>query len=692
MAAVVQAVEQVVTAAVDVVGDVVQEVSHVVEQAGQTVEKTVQAVIDDPLPTLLAVAGNAIGIPAPVTMAAITAARGGDLEDIALSAGTAYLAPTATNSLASTFSSTLIEAGANEAMTQVISSAVSKGLVNGTIAELKGGDFNDGFSGAFTGSVISSGVGEVAEYVKPEVMEMAQENGFDLKTASQVLKDTSKAVSAGISAEVTGKNDFATAFANSAVSSSIDAGTRSLNRTIDEQFSTAAKKWDEETPDAPPVFTEPVGAGIPPQLVSEVQVSDLGFDSQPMKESEGSPIEEAYAGGSFDFDERTGTYRSTGTDRPPESAENKFSDPNFEGQLLGPELGFGQKQGENPSDFEGQLLGPELGFGQAETENAAEFAEVFGPTFNRPDAENVLAGNEPAFNFEESPVETDLADQSPLAQVSADQDSVEQFSPVEAALSEIAQSPLAQVSEQPTLAEVSAPESSRAEYLDEILASIEADRSPFAEASAPQSSRAEYLDSILANVEAEQAPQNIVDVAETASAVEEGLQPKGGLSELAQVDIEAPSEVPVAQEAPVISEAPIARDLLNPDPSQQPIGGLNAAAQTPEEKLAKAQGLKATDFTRPMVASVGNILKSTLKQGRKPQQRVATRRPTGALQTAQAKPTAPPKMDVSKLIPIQKAAVAQARPRAAQTLDSSAKLSPVKNIAGLTSLLKKRQG
>jgi hypothetical protein len=78
------------------------------------------------------------------------------LEDIALSAGTAFLAPTVGNSISSTLSSTLIEAGANEAMSQVVSSAVSKGLVNGTIAELKGGDFNDGFSGAFTGSVFTS--------------------------------------------------------------------------------------------------------------------------------------------------------------------------------------------------------------------------------------------------------------------------------------------------------------------------------------------------------------------------------------------------------------------------------------------------------------------------------------------------------------------------------------------------------
>jgi len=42
-------------------------------------------------------------------------------------------------------------------------------------------------------------------------------------------------------------------------------------------------------------------------------------------------------------------------------------------------------------------------------------------------------------------------------------------------------------------------------------------------------------------------------------------------------------------------------------------------------------------------------------------------------------------MDVAKLIPIQKASPAQP----AKTLASTAKLSPVTNIAGLTSMLKK---
>jgi hypothetical protein len=120
--------------------------------------------------------------------------------------------------------------------------------------------------------------------------------------------------------------------------------------------------------------------------------------------------------------------------------------------------------------------------------------------------------------------------------------------------------------------------------------------------------------------------------------------------------------------------------------------------KTPEQKMAESQGLKPTDFTKPLVATVGNILKSTLRQGTKPPARVAPRpsRPTGGLQAMKAptKQAAPPKvMDVSKLIPIQKAAplqTAKATPTAPpKKLDKNAKLTPVQNIAGLTSLVKK---
>jgi len=124
--------------------------------------------------------------------------------------------------------------------------------------------------------------------------------------------------------------------------------------------------------------------------------------------------------------------------------------------------------------------------------------------------------------------------------------------------------------------------------------------------------------------------------------------------------------------------------------TDQPVGGLNAVAtKTADDKMATSLGLKPTDVTKPIVATVGNLLKSTLRQGTKPQARTVAKRPAGALQTmaqvSKPKGMPPTKMDVAKLIPIQKATSTQP----AKTLASTAKLSPVSNIAGLTSLVKK---
>jgi len=282
MGAVADFVEDVGDAVGDVfeaVGDVVEDVVEVVGDVVEKVGDVVQAVIDDPVPVLLSVAGAAVGIPPFVTMGAITAAKGGDLEDIALSMGTAYFAPSVGNAISSTVSSTFIEAGLNETFSQVASESISKGLVNGTVAEIKGGSFDDGFAGGFTGGMVQGGVGEVASYVKPDIVDLAMESGFDLNDATSAFNAGVKAFSAGVTSEVTGRGDFATSFTTSAIGSGVDAGTRSLNSTIDEQFNTAALGWNEESKDGEAIDTTITGAGIPNSIVSEVQVSDIGVDT-----------------------------------------------------------------------------------------------------------------------------------------------------------------------------------------------------------------------------------------------------------------------------------------------------------------------------------------------------------------------------------------------------------------------------
>jgi hypothetical protein len=558
MSAVVSFIEDVGDAIGDVfeaVGDVVEEVGNFVGDVVEKVGDVVQAVIDDPLPVLLSVAGSFVGIPPAITMGAITAARGGDLEDIALSMGTAYFAPQVGSAISSTVSSAFVEAGFNEAFSEVASNSISKGLVNGTVAEIKGGSFEDGFAGGFTGGMVAGGVSEVASYVKPDIVDLALESGLDLKDANAIYNAGTKAFSSGITAEITGRGDFATSFTNSAVGSSIDAGTRSLNSTIDEQFRTAATDWNEKDKEGEPVNVSITGAGIPDDVVSQVQVSDIGFDTTP------DTIDTASILADLGDKSDVGEVATSDISILPET-----------------EARLGDVFAEAPV-----------------AEDATDFADLMGQ--------------------EEPPVDSVLADVS----------SQDEFGDI---------------------------------------------------------------------------PESVIDIAETfpedqpeGTVTVESAEPKGALSAMA--DAATPAvDLDVTKPA-VVSEAPVSENLLTSGlAAEEPVGGLNAVAQaeqaTPEAKMASSMGLKPTDITKPMVATVGNLIKQSLTQKKQPVRRAPAPRPAGGLQMANAKPalrrpTAPPQMDVSKLIPIRKAAPT-APPK---TLASTAKLSPVSNIAGLTSLVKK---
>jgi len=553
MSAVVSFVSDVVESVVDAVGDVVEAVGDVVEKVVDTVGNVVEAVINDPLPVLLSVAGSFVGIPPAITMGAITAARGGDLEDIALSMGTAYFAPQVGSALSSTVSSAFVEAGFNEAFSEVASSSISKGLVNGTVAEIKGGSFEDGFAGGFTGGMVAGGVGEVASYVKPDIVELALESGLDLQDANAIYNAGTKAFSSGITAEITGRGDFATSFTNSAIGSGVDAGTRSLNNNIDEQFRTAATDWNEKDKEGEPVDVSITGAGIPNEVVGQVTVSGYGVDN---------------------------------------------------------------------------------------TADTIDLAEVLDDTVDTAGQANVAStAGETATSAYSLLPETQLA-QAPTGETETD------------------------------------------------FADLIGEQTPFSG------------DTVLADAtgatEISDVPESVIDIAEslpTDEAPVVSLEPKGALSTMAEttpaIDLDFTKPA-------VVSEAPVAENLLTAGlAAEQPTGGLNAVSQTtpttPEEKMASSMGLKATDITKPMVATVGNLLKQTLTQQKRPAPRAPMARPAGGLQMAGAKPAPrkptppPPRMDVAKLIPIQKAAPI-APPK---KLASTAKLSPVTNIAGLTSQVKK---
>jgi len=553
MGAVASFVEDVVGGIVDAVGDVVEAVGDVVGKVVETVGNVVEAVINDPVPTLLAIGGSFVGIPPYVTMGAITAARGGDLEHIALSMGTAYIggevAPSISSSISSTVSSTFVDAGFNEAFTEVASNSISKGLVNGTIAEIKGGSFEDGFAGGFTGGLVAGGVGEVGSYVKDDVIQMAQNSGLDLKDATAVYNAGTKAFSAGVTSEITGKGDFATSFTNSAIGSGIDSGTRSLNSTIDDQFKTAVTDWNDKDKTGDKVDTTVTGAGIPSDVVGQVTVSSIGVDA------------------------------------------------------------------------------------------TADTNKVDSKDVNTIDNATVL-----------SDTSTDKSsDKTATSNISVLPDSV-----------------LTQ-----------APKADTVDTFDSL-------------ATTPTTGTSDTV--IADTTDVTKVPTSVSDIAQTLTANEETPTTVGALTTIA--DANKPTDVlgavtPDSTTGTTVTEAPIASNLLTTGlPTDQPVGGLNATAtKTEDQKMADSLGLKATDITKPIVATVGSLLKSTLKTGTKPVARTVAKKPTGALQTmagvSKPKATPPTKMDVAKLIPIQKSSTP------APTLANNAKLSPVTNIAGLTSMLKK---
>ena len=86
------AISGAISGVADLATSVVKGVGDAIVGTVKTIGNTVQAIIKDPLPTLLQVAGASVGIPPYVTAAVITAARGGDLEDIAKTAAISYIA------------------------------------------------------------------------------------------------------------------------------------------------------------------------------------------------------------------------------------------------------------------------------------------------------------------------------------------------------------------------------------------------------------------------------------------------------------------------------------------------------------------------------------------------------------------------------------------------------------------------
>jgi hypothetical protein len=164
MSAVVKAVTKVVDTVVEAVGDVVDTVVDVVKDVGSAIDDYVlQPIKEDPVSFVVQVAATAVGIPPPITAAAITAAKGGDLEDIGKSALAAYVAP----KVGSTVATSVANATAGSALQNTLASAAGGAASGATSAAITGGDVGAsallGAAGS-AGASIGREVAAAAEY------------------------------------------------------------------------------------------------------------------------------------------------------------------------------------------------------------------------------------------------------------------------------------------------------------------------------------------------------------------------------------------------------------------------------------------------------------------------------------------------------------------------------------------------
>jgi len=152
----------------DAAGDVVEFVTEeVVEPVLQEAVRQVERAVEDPIGTAAMVLSVMYPPAAPFIMPAATALKGGNLEDIALSAGLSYLGSEIATNYAPDVASILPD-GITDATARQITNVGTNALVAGTKAEINGGDFFDVAGNALITGGITAGVSDVVNFAKNE--------------------------------------------------------------------------------------------------------------------------------------------------------------------------------------------------------------------------------------------------------------------------------------------------------------------------------------------------------------------------------------------------------------------------------------------------------------------------------------------------------------------------------------------
>jgi hypothetical protein len=141
--------------AIDTVVKAPEKILKTAQTLVRTANKTVDNIIRNPLPTIEVAVLTAMGVPAPIASAAVSAANGGKLEDIALSAATAFAAAEISEMAGDEYfdKQTVESLGPQYADEALIRQVIASSSGTAAAVALRGGSFEQVLKAGVTGAV-----------------------------------------------------------------------------------------------------------------------------------------------------------------------------------------------------------------------------------------------------------------------------------------------------------------------------------------------------------------------------------------------------------------------------------------------------------------------------------------------------------------------------------------------------------
>jgi hypothetical protein len=214
-------------------------VTDFLSDVGDAVSNFVERILDDPLPVIATVALNAIGVPAYISSPAITAIRGGSMEDMALNMAAGYVGGNLSAGFASeVFGDLPIEIAPEMASTanrELFKTVLTNASPGALVAAARGASFENILEGAVSNAVS----GLVGQQIQTEL-------GLDPSQISdKILGNTINSATRSILNGQDPSSAIGASLANSALGTAVNTATGELRSTL-RNIETTGNQYKEQ--------------------------------------------------------------------------------------------------------------------------------------------------------------------------------------------------------------------------------------------------------------------------------------------------------------------------------------------------------------------------------------------------------------------------------------------------------------